>query len=289
MKPDTNDQKRLRFILETNKHRLIRLRPYQKADRSAIIQICHATGYMGEDATLYFFDRKLFALMHALYYTDYEPENCFVAEVDGRVVGYIIGTKNTVRQKRLFILRISWKIMLHLLFYTSLRYQRDIKSIFRILYKGLRRRSPILYYSTFDHRETVNTQKKMEFDWRLNRFQSIVNSFQLLASSLPEKEILRQYPAHLHINLLKDAQGLGLGSQLLRAFEAHLVAHTIRGYHLRTTDYNYKAIPFYFKNSLSLLSVKVTSFSWPNVLTRTLIFGKKLQDIALSYRLNLES
>ncbi|MFX0066424.1 MAG: GNAT family N-acetyltransferase [Candidatus Hermodarchaeota archaeon] len=288
MKPDTNDQKRLRSVLEINENRLIRLKPYQKADRSAIIQICHATGYMGEDATLYFFDRKLFALMHALYYTDYEPENCFVAEVDGKVIGYIIGTKDTVRQRRRFVLRVSWKIILHILFYTSVRYQRDIKSIFRILYQRLRRRNPTLYYSTFDQRKTVNTQKKLEFDWRLNRFQSIVNSFELLSSSLSEEEIIRQYPAHLHINLLKDAQGLGLGSQLLRAFEAHLVAHIIRGYHLRTTDYNYKAIPFYFKNSLSLLSVKVTSFSWPNVLTRSLIFGKKLQDIDLSYRLNLE-
>ena len=41
-----------------------------------------------------FSDAELLADALTLYFTDYEPQSCFVAESQGRVVGYLIGAKN---------------------------------------------------------------------------------------------------------------------------------------------------------------------------------------------------
>ncbi|MFX0091295.1 MAG: GNAT family N-acetyltransferase [Candidatus Hodarchaeota archaeon] len=255
----------------------IQIRRYQKSDRNSIINICHTTGYMGDDASAYFYDRKLFALLYALCYTDYEPKNCFVAEVNGKVVGYIIGTRSTSHQKWNFRLRISWKIVLRLIIYTSWRYPHDIKTIFQILTQGLRRKDVSFSHSSFEGlKEEEDPQKDK---WQKERFQAIIESFSLLASSFSEKEINQQYPAHLHINILKEYQGVGLGGQLLRTFENHLRNYDVVGYHLHTTDHNYKAIPFYLRYALKLLAVKKTSFSWPNTsLVQNLTFGKNLKE-----------
>jgi len=50
-----------------------------------------------------------------LYHTDYEPQSCFVAIADNRVVGYIIGTKDaaimeSISSKMIFP-RLIWKAL----------------------------------------------------------------------------------------------------------------------------------------------------------------------------------
>ncbi len=54
----------------------------------------------------------------------------------------------------------------------------------------------------------------------------------------PHLEIFRpyfkSYPAHLHINLHRDARGQGLGSKLLREWEAQLQRLNITGLHIMT-------------------------------------------------------
>ena len=88
---------------------------------------------MGEDATGHFWDEKLFGLLFCLYYPRYEPENCFVAEDHGKIVGYILGTPNTARQERLFLAKIGWRILFRVLFITSARYRQDLKLVFHFL------------------------------------------------------------------------------------------------------------------------------------------------------------
>ncbi len=67
------------------------VRQFQPEDRSAVREICYLTGYLGESAEYYWKDRESFSDMWSGYYTDKEPESCFVAEVDGKVVGYSLG------------------------------------------------------------------------------------------------------------------------------------------------------------------------------------------------------
>lgn len=66
------------------------IRPYSPADRDAVRHICCETGCSGEPVDKLFRDRDVFADFFTRYYTCWEPENSFVAEVDGRVVGYLL-------------------------------------------------------------------------------------------------------------------------------------------------------------------------------------------------------
>ncbi len=54
-----------------------------------------------------------------------------------------------------------------------------------------------------------------------------------------------EYPAHLHINLLPEAQGHGLGRQLIESLAEALVARGIRGLHLVVGATNTDAQAFY--------------------------------------------
>lgn len=65
------------------------IRPYSPADRDAIRRICCETGFSGDPVDPLFCDREVFADFFTKYYTDWEPESAFVAEVDGVVAGYL--------------------------------------------------------------------------------------------------------------------------------------------------------------------------------------------------------
>jgi ribosomal protein S18 acetylase RimI-like enzyme len=54
-----------------------------------------------------------------------------------------------------------------------------------------------------------------------------------------------RWPAHLHINLLPEARGLGAGGALMRAWLAHLRAAGVPGCHLGTFAENTNAIAFF--------------------------------------------
>jgi ribosomal protein S18 acetylase RimI-like enzyme len=56
-----------------------------------------------------------------------------------------------------------------------------------------------------------------------------------LASHIPLfDDLYKDYPAHLHINLTGQAQGKGIGGQLIRELEARLVVSKVPGLHLVT-------------------------------------------------------
>jgi len=72
----------------------IKIRKYEKRDRGAVREISCSTAFIGEDTDVFFEGRELIADALTLYFTDYEPGSCFVAENNGEVVGYIIGAKD---------------------------------------------------------------------------------------------------------------------------------------------------------------------------------------------------
>lgn len=77
-----------------------RVRPYEARDREAVRRICCETGFLGEPIDPVFEDRDVFADILTAYYTDREPESCFVVERDGEVRGYLMGSRHHARQKR---------------------------------------------------------------------------------------------------------------------------------------------------------------------------------------------
>lgn len=111
----------------------IRFRALSADDTSAIIEICYRTGYYGEDltGTDRFNDKTLFAMLAALYYVKFEPENGFVAvdNESNRVAGYIIGTLDTVVQEKRFSRTMTWSIVLRAITVTSWRYPESFRTL----------------------------------------------------------------------------------------------------------------------------------------------------------------
>lgn len=91
------------------------VRSFEEKDRESIRAICKQTGQKGHPTRLFFEDEEIVPILFADYYMDYEPESCFVAEVDGRVVGYEVGCKNTRRKIRLLQTKIYPRLCLRIL------------------------------------------------------------------------------------------------------------------------------------------------------------------------------
>jgi ribosomal protein S18 acetylase RimI-like enzyme len=75
----------------------VEIRRFRPEDRDAVRHICFLTGSMGEPAEWMWRDEVSFADVFSGYYTDREPESCFVAVIDRDVVGYLLGCRDTSR------------------------------------------------------------------------------------------------------------------------------------------------------------------------------------------------
>lgn len=74
---------------------IVTVRPYAPRDRAAVRRICHVTGFMGDPADWYWRHADSFADIWSGYYTDEEPDSCFVAVRGDDVVGYLAGCVDT--------------------------------------------------------------------------------------------------------------------------------------------------------------------------------------------------
>ena len=92
------------------------IRKFNSKDRTQVRQINHDTAFMGEPASVFFEGKELIIDALSLYFTDYEPQSCFVAEINGEVLGYLIGTKNAAASDKVIsdkiILRLFWSALL---------------------------------------------------------------------------------------------------------------------------------------------------------------------------------
>ncbi len=77
----------------------ISVRPYAPRDREAVRWLCCQTGYLGKPIDPVFEDRELFSDYLTAYYTDIEPESCFVLEQEGVVKGYLLGSRRPFRHQ----------------------------------------------------------------------------------------------------------------------------------------------------------------------------------------------
>lgn len=82
------------------------IRRFDRNDRKEVRRIGCETAFMGDPLCFCFEDREILADALTLYYTDYEPESCFVAAHEGRVIGYVTVTRNAARMQRIFKTRI---------------------------------------------------------------------------------------------------------------------------------------------------------------------------------------
>ena len=82
------------------------IRHYRRDDRPFVRNIAWNTAFLGDSAGVFFDNKEILSDFLTLYFTDYEPESSFVAEIDVRVIGYLIGARNIDVLNRIFFVRI---------------------------------------------------------------------------------------------------------------------------------------------------------------------------------------
>lgn len=177
---------------------MVSIRPARVSDLEALGQIAYATGFFGDSAAVYFPSPPLFRDLWIKPYLNGIGACNFVAELEGKIVGYIIGTPDIGAYRRYFL-----------------------RSALEILGKVLTGGYPGLLKSAL-------------YLLRAARYGS-------------RQAPIERYPAHLHINLLSQARGLGVGQKLLEAHLDCLRARGIPGVQLSTTQENTAALGLYQK------------------------------------------
>ena len=210
------------------------IRPYELKDRAAVRQICCDTADGGEPVERIFPDREVFADLITRYYTDYEPQSCWVADRDGNVVGYLTGCLDTRRFLRLMAWRFAPLILL--------------KAIGR---------------GTLWHPQVVKLLSANLGGWLRGGFRKGVS--------------LHEYPAHLHINLQRDARGQRVGQRLMDAFFKQVATAGIHGIHAGVSADNQQGRGFFEAAGFTALAREVR-FRSPDTqqLLSTVIYGKKI-------------
>jgi len=195
----------------------ITIRPFQSNDEAAIREITYRTGFHGEDLSgrNYFDDRQLFFLIFIYYYTRFEQDHCFVAETRDNPSTVIGFICGSPDSKK----------------HTG-KFKKEIP--WRV---GLR----VLTYTSWRYPRTIGTLIGLNYQR------------QALLNLNYTKQTFSEYPGHLHINVLPEFQGLGIGSSLIKAFEADMQEMEVRGIHLTTSNKNFKAVPFYKKMGFGII------------------------------------
>ena len=215
---------------------VVTIRPYQEQDEAAIEEIVYRTGYNGEDLTglNYIDDKRLFFLIFAAYYVWHEPQHCFVA-VDTDT-NKVVG----------YIFGTTD---------TAAQEARSARLMNWRIYLHAFLVTSWRYPQTF---RTLWQMRKMEPESKGNNANDVV----------------AKYPAHLHINVLPEYHGRGIGSQLIKRFEEHLIRLGVRGVHLETSNYNHKALPFYKKMGYTTMR-ELKLKSHPKLADFTVVFFAK--------------
>ncbi len=83
------------------------IRAFRPADEDRVREICFNTALYGQPIGSVLDDRRLVTDALVGYHIRFEPEALFVAEADGRVVGYLTGCLSDARFQRLYAARIA--------------------------------------------------------------------------------------------------------------------------------------------------------------------------------------
>ena len=190
-----------------NDHAFV-IRKYGYRDRPVVRRICCDTAFMGEPSAIFFDDDEIFADALTSYFTDCEPESCFVAECDKKIVGYLLGAKDVKRMDKIFAVKIAAPLLIKALRRGALIKKKNTKFLLRVLL----------------------SLAKGEF-------------------KIPD--FLKEYPATLHINIVKEYRMAGIGSKLIDAYMDYLTSQDVKGVHFATMSD--KAGRFFGKLKFQLL------------------------------------
>ena len=159
------------------------IRHYKREDRSKIREICYGTAFMGESAETFFDDKEILADTVTSYYTDYEPGSIFIAEYQGKVVGYLTGCIDSSRYRRILVNKILPKIIIRFVFSGKSFRPKIVRFLYHSMMSFFRRefkRPSLKKYPAHLHINIAKNYRRMGIGLKL------VNSF---LSYLKDKKI----------------------------------------------------------------------------------------------------
>ncbi len=107
----------------------VSIRKFKVQDRKAVRDIAWETAFIGESAEVFFWGKEVLADFLTLYFTDYEPDSCFVAESQFQVVGYLIGSRDSLRLAGIFKNKILFKLLAKFIFSGTLFRWKNLRLI----------------------------------------------------------------------------------------------------------------------------------------------------------------
>ncbi|MCX7705458.1 MAG: GNAT family N-acetyltransferase [bacterium] len=102
------------------------IRQFTKKDRDFVRYLCCETAFNGRPAENFFEGRNILADVLTRYFTDFEPESLFIAEIDGISVGYLTGNKDIKRQKKIFKTKVLPQVIIKILFTGSIFKRKNL-------------------------------------------------------------------------------------------------------------------------------------------------------------------
>lgn len=187
------------------------------SDIPHLYKICLETGHNGQNAADYFNDPYLLGHFYAAPYALYANEYSFVYvdEKTGLPAGYILGTDDS--------------------FTFNLRRNEFLK--------------PLESYC----KNNKNNKSEEEAGIKSTIIDELKRNKLKEAKPTDEGFWCNDYPAHLHIDILAEHQGKGLGHKLMQTFLDNLRANNVTGVHLGVSKENHGACKFYEKEGFSVL------------------------------------
>jgi GNAT superfamily N-acetyltransferase len=114
------------------------IRQFELRDQQSVRTIACDTAFIGKPCEAFFQSREILADFLTLYFTQYEPESCFIAEVNGQVVGHILGARDTKIIAKIFIKKILPLLLFKFLFSGALLNNQNLKILFYLFLSFLR-------------------------------------------------------------------------------------------------------------------------------------------------------
>jgi GNAT superfamily N-acetyltransferase len=115
------------------------IRGFTRCDRDVVRKISCETSFLEYPREMILDDDEVLADALTLYFTDFEPESCFVAVVDNQVAGYIIGTKDVIKMEQIVNSKIIGKLFMRAIARGVFLKWRNLRFFFYVI-KGLIKR-----------------------------------------------------------------------------------------------------------------------------------------------------
>jgi len=117
----------------------VTIRSYRAQDYQGVRDVCCATGFLGEPISQVFSDKEVVADLFTKYYTDIEPESAFVIENQGKIVGYVLGCRDSKKLRRYFLTKLLPRIIPRLIWHYFVQYNRqERRRVRRVTFDGMR-------------------------------------------------------------------------------------------------------------------------------------------------------